>query len=495
VYKIFSSGGSFAAKLSQTITGLTPDAEVLVTVPVRCHRHYNETDPWGVQASLVVAGCGHILNTALLPNRQWTQLICAGNANALGEMTVDITVDAKWRQPVDFFLDGIAATVENVTITPPPVYEPPTYTVNLPVVLTPQERPQDKWRWQAWPTHFRTIWQEYGSDGSEWGIDYKAFGQCYHCGVDIKSGHYGEVMAVADGDIHSVKSDPNGLGLYIQLRHDVRYWTVYGHLNDVTVEAGQRVKAGDVIGHSGWSGNTRGEEQHLHIGQVDWHAGDKCCYGKYVDPEPYYRHLLGATPPPQDNAPHGTQYALREYLCGDGRAYRTRGNFGDEVMHTVKRDGRWYQVKNQQWEELWDDGVYIWRGLDTSPGDGRYYRVISPDNPHGAPWVWSAMAVGDRCTTQKRVQFYDKETCKPLAANSGTVTDTITLVEHIDNWRSPHGYIIPDVIVLRWEQGGESYFYGRGYGLVGWGDVATGRWSGIVEDVEAGMPMERVRCL
>jgi hypothetical protein len=51
------------------------------------------------------------------------------------------------------------------------------------------------------------------------------------------------------------------------------------------------------------------------------------------------------------------------------------------------------------------------------------------------------------------------------------------------------------VIVLRWEQGGESYFYGRGYGLVGWGDVATGRWSGIVEDVEAGMPMERVRCL
>jgi murein DD-endopeptidase MepM/ murein hydrolase activator NlpD len=428
-----------------------------------------------------------------LPNREWVKLTCTGNADKDGNLTVGIIVNAKWRQPVDFFIDGIAAT-SDTTVMPPPVYEPPTYTANLPVILTPSRKPQDVWRWQVWPTHFRTIWQRYGADGSEWGIDYTKYGQCYHCGVDIKSGEYGEVMAVNSGTVHTILHKNDGLGLHVTIKHTERFWTVYGHLHDVTVKTGDVVEAGQVIGHSGWTGNTRGTEQHLHIGQVDWHAGDRCCYGKYVDPLPFYSHLLDGEEPPQDGP--GARYALWDYLIGDGRAYRVRGNLGgDEVFHTIQKNGRAYQVKNQQWEELWLANGMIWRGADTSPGDGRYYRVISESDPKGAPWVWAVMSEGDSCTTQKRVQYYDKATCAPDPRNSGDVTDTITLVQHYDRWQSPHGYVVPDVIALRWEEGGESYFYGRDYGLVGWGDFGGARWSAIVEDVDAGMEMERVRCL
>jgi hypothetical protein len=41
-------------------------------------------------------------------------------------------------------------------------------------------------------------------------------------------------------------------------------------------------------------------------------------------------------------------------------------------------------------------------------------------------------------------------------------------VEHLRGWRSVFGVEVDDVITLRWEQGGELYTFGRGYGLVAW---------------------------
>lgn len=177
---------------------------------------------------------------------------------------------------------------------------------------------------------------------------------------------------------------------------------------------------------------------------------------------------------------------LLAYLRGDGRAYRVgnqRGTF--EVFQTQTEGDRFYQVKAWDdlsvvhWEEFVVSGETIGRDVDTSPGGGRFYRQF------GAPWVRRWMRPGESFAQAKRVQFYSAADCEPQAAYSGNVVDTITVVEHLSEWRSVFGVTVPDVVTLRWEQGGEWYYYGRGYGLVGWrrahDDQHSPVWSAISE--------------
>ena len=177
---------------------------------------------------------------------------------------------------------------------------------------------------------------------------------------------------------------------------------------------------------------------------------------------------------------------LLDYLRGDGRAYRVgnqRGTF--EVMQTQMEGDRFYQVKAWDdlsvvhWEEFVVSGETIGRDVDTSPGGGRFYRQF------GAPWVRRWMRPGESFSQAKRVQFYSAADCEPQAAFSGTVTDTITLVEHLSEWRSVFGVELRDVVRLRWKQGGEDYWYARGLGLVAWrrahNDQNSPEWSAISE--------------
>ena len=203
-------------------------------------------------------------------------------------------------------------------------------------------------------------------------------------------------------------------------------------------------------------------------------------------------------PPPPTPRPY-TSYApvvvggtvtagvdLLPYLAGDGRAYRVGNGWGSfEVFQTQTEGDTFYQVK--AWDDLsvvnWEQFVvtpeHIGRDVDTSPGGGRFYRQFA------APWVKRRMRVGESFSAEKRIQFYKIADCSQISDFSGTVTDTITLLEHLDEWRSPFGVAVPDVVVLRWEQGGEVYRFGRGYGLVAWrrahDDQNSPVWSAISE--------------
>ena len=200
-------------------------------------------------------------------------------------------------------------------------------------------------------------------------------------------------------------------------------------------------------------------------------------------PRPYTSHVpvvIGSPVP----APVGLD--LLDYLRGDGRAYRVGNGWGSfEVFQTQTEGDTFYQVK--AWDDLsvvnWEQFVvtpeHIGRDVDTSPGGGRFYRQFA------APWVKRRMRVGESFSAEKRIQFYKIADCSQISDFSGTVTDTITLLEHLDEWRSPFGVAVPDVVVLRWEQGGEVYRFGRGYGLVAWrrahDDQNSPVWSAISE--------------
>ncbi len=201
-------------------------------------------------------------------------------------------------------------------------------------------------------------------------------------------------------------------------------------------------------------------------------------------PRPYSSHV------PIVTAPGLVELDLVNYLRGDGRTYRvgnSRGSF--EIFQTQTEGDRFYQVKAWDdqsvvnWEGFRVDDQFIRRDVDTSPGGDRFYRQFD------APWVRRRMAIGQTFTQGKRVQFYRLENCVPIEQYSGDVIDSIQLVAHHKRYTFPArdwpAVTLEDVVELEWVQGGESYWYARWYGLVGWArkhsDPNSPQWSAICE--------------
>ena len=284
------------------------------------------------------------------------------------------------------------------------------------------------------------------------------------------------MRAVADGVVAG-RTTAGNYGNAIRVRHGDGWVTTYAHLSRFAeAEANDTVAAGDVIGYAGSSGNSTGVHLHLTLRRegVTYTAPGGVVWPQNIhDPTPYLEPWLPAT-----------GIDLLPYLRGDGRAYRVGNAQGSwEVFQSQAEGDRFYQVKAWgdlsvvNWEEFLVSDGHIGRDVDTSPGGGRFYRQF------GAPWVKRRMGIGESFSQAKRLQFYRLDNCEPVALHSGVVTDTITLVEHLSEWRSPFGVVVPDVVVLKWEQGGELYTFGRGYGLIGWSrahqDPNSPAWSGI----------------
>lgn len=84
----------------------------------------------------------------------------------------------------------------------------------------------------------------------------KLFGFPHHA-IDIPVGQGTEIRAPDGGTVAKVSL--NGLGYsYIVLEHEGGLQTIYGHVTDATVQEGQTVRLGDVIGHTGGEPGTTG---------------------------------------------------------------------------------------------------------------------------------------------------------------------------------------------------------------------------------------------
>lgn len=209
-----------------------------------------------------------------------------------------------------------------------------------------------------------------------------------------------------------------------------------------------------------------------------------------------WESLYHAAPPVVEPPPVGGKIDLLPYIKGDGRLYEVRNTSGSQERFQTQFKGgdEFWQTKNGNAEQFIVDAYDICRGWDTSPGNGRYY-VQQKSGYNFAEWLPLRMAVGESFTVSLHVQFYTWD-CKPSAANSGNVTDTRTLVEHLDSWTSPYGVTVQDVIVIKWVNGGEYYYYARDFGLVAWGrthnDPNTPMASAISEIHAAGARPDNV---
>ena len=116
---------------------------------------------------------------------------------------------------------------------------------------------------------------------------YKKWGFPGHNGIDYGIPNGTRVSAAAAGTVAAVSFENGGYGNYVKLSHldgSKTYYTYYAHLASGAVSAGQKVKAGTVVGYSNNTGASTGP--HLHFGlKID---GQNPAYKGYVDPMPYF---------------------------------------------------------------------------------------------------------------------------------------------------------------------------------------------------------------
>ena len=86
----------------------------------------------------------------------------------------------------------------------------------------------------------------------------------FHPGVDLKVAPQSLVKSCFDGVVRMV-ADYGDYGLTVVVRHYNGLETVYAHLDKTCVKPGHIVKAGDVIGQAGRSGNAQDDILHFEV--------------------------------------------------------------------------------------------------------------------------------------------------------------------------------------------------------------------------------------
>lgn len=176
---------------------------------------------------------------------------------------------------------GVATTVTNpaTIIKPEPSYKTPeieavgqpttaantggstdTQPTPAPIepVATPTPQPSQA---SAWPIH--------GMVTTEFGVYHQPF-QPRHTGIDISSRQpvgRAAVTPFREGVVVQVIRSSHGLGNHVVIDHGNGLTSWYGHLYSISVNQGQTVKLGDIIGYEGRTGAATGPHVHLEIRQ------------------------------------------------------------------------------------------------------------------------------------------------------------------------------------------------------------------------------------
>lgn len=101
-----------------------------------------------------------------------------------------------------------------------------------------------------------------------------------HAGIDLV-GENKEIRAVMPGTVYRSSYDPDGWGKYLVVKQTDGLYAIYCHMDKSYKAAGQSVKAGEMLGVEGATGQVTG--QHLHF-ELRKSYGDKY---STIDPADY----------------------------------------------------------------------------------------------------------------------------------------------------------------------------------------------------------------
>ncbi|HRH22509.1 MAG TPA: peptidoglycan DD-metalloendopeptidase family protein [Candidatus Paceibacterota bacterium] len=140
-----------------------------------------------------------------------------------------------------------------------------SYESALRIIIDPSSIPGERSGVLAWPLDNVFITQYFGKtvdsrrlyvSGTHNGVDFRA-----GIGTPVKTALSGVVWGTGNTDI---ARGCYSYGKWILIKHANGLTTIYGHLSQIKVAAGDKVITGDVIGYSGNTGYSTGP--HLHFG-------------------------------------------------------------------------------------------------------------------------------------------------------------------------------------------------------------------------------------
>lgn len=114
-----------------------------------------------------------------------------------------------------------------------------------------------------------------------WGVGFGDQNGFVHTGVDFVVADGTDVYAAMDGEVTIsgwTTMDGMGYGYMVEVTHPNGWKTRYAHNSELSVKAGEQVKAGQLIAYSGNTGNSTGPHLHFEL-LID---------GIQVDPTPYF---------------------------------------------------------------------------------------------------------------------------------------------------------------------------------------------------------------
>jgi len=112
-----------------------------------------------------------------------------------------------------------------------------------------------------------SLWPVFGPITSSFGetrVSHSPRGMRPHQGVDISVPPGTPILAPADGVV-SFSGRESEYGLMICIDHGHSFSTAYGHLKELAVQTGDKVRMGQVIGTVGVSGNSTGPHLHYEV--------------------------------------------------------------------------------------------------------------------------------------------------------------------------------------------------------------------------------------
>lgn len=149
----------------------------------------------------------------------------------------------------------------------------------------------------VWPTDYRVVTLPFAANPEL----FARRGLPGHEGLDLRAPHDSPVYAAADGRVTVIQeriANDDAYGRWVRIEHSDGYISLYAHLSRVMVSIGAKVKAGQVIGYAGATGETAGG--HIHFGLMRRGASNEQLThypDDIIDPTPFFF----ASPAPRIN--------------------------------------------------------------------------------------------------------------------------------------------------------------------------------------------------
>ncbi|RZT81027.1 murein DD-endopeptidase MepM/ murein hydrolase activator NlpD [Micromonospora violae] len=153
-----------------------------------------------------------------------------------------------------------------------PTPSPPAVSVSPTSAKTAKPKPKKTTKpTPAWvdPMPGATVTSCYGQ---RWGT--------LHAGIDLALPSGTPIRAAAAGTVTKAGDASDGYGNSVFIDHGNGYLTHYAHQSRIAVTVGQAVKAGQVIGYEGATGDATGPHLHFEVHQGMWNQ---------IDPAPFMR--------------------------------------------------------------------------------------------------------------------------------------------------------------------------------------------------------------